>query len=395
MRIGIVHPELMIGGAERVMVDAALSLQDLGHRVTLLTAAHDRRRCFPETVDGSLDVRVIGRRLPAQLLRHLRAPLNIARMMYVCARIDATKYDILLTDLVPHIVRFLKQRTGLPVAYYCHFPDCLLQRRVGPLYRFYRAPIDRLETNGMHAADKVFVNSRYTASVLAKVFPKLDGTELLHPGVKISAPRSTPKFDTPSSRPLFLAIGRIVEQKNFAVAIDALARVNAHAPAMRARLVIAGGFDARSAGQPSALACLRRQIKRLRLDDSVEICPSCSAERMRDLMGECAAVVHTPANEHFGLVPLEAMAAGRPVIAVNAAGPTETVIDGETGFLVANSAAAFASSMLTLARQPKRSAAMGLAGHEHVMKNFSRDRFGARLSQALETTRHVFHNPVS
>lgn len=51
-------------------------------------------------------------------------------------------------------------------------------------------------------------------------------------------------------------------------------------------------------------------------------------------MRESIALVYTPVNEHFGITPLEAMAAGRPVIACNTGGPCETVIHGQTGILV-------------------------------------------------------------
>lgn len=45
-----------------------------------------------------------------------------------------------------------------------------------------------------------------------------------------------------------------------------------------------------------------------------------------------ALVVYTPANEHFGIVPLEAMYLQKPVLAANNGGPVETVIDGQTGY---------------------------------------------------------------
>ena len=71
MRVAFIHPDLgigaqptslfhprdshlnrVIGGAERLVVDAALGLQGLGHSVDLYTSYHDRQHCFDETRDG-------------------------------------------------------------------------------------------------------------------------------------------------------------------------------------------------------------------------------------------------------------------------------------------------------------------------------------------------------
>ncbi|KAL8894526.1 MAG: hypothetical protein Q9207_008485, partial [Kuettlingeria erythrocarpa] len=54
------HPDLGIGGAERLILDAALSLQSLGHVVTIYTSHRDPTHCFDEARDGTLDVRVRG-----------------------------------------------------------------------------------------------------------------------------------------------------------------------------------------------------------------------------------------------------------------------------------------------------------------------------------------------
>ena len=49
MKIAIVHPDLGIGGAERLIVDAAIELKNRGHEVTIYTSHHDPNHCFPET----------------------------------------------------------------------------------------------------------------------------------------------------------------------------------------------------------------------------------------------------------------------------------------------------------------------------------------------------------
>ena len=50
--IVFVHPDLGIGGAERLVIDAAVGLQSLGHKVTILTSHCDPKHCFDEARDG-------------------------------------------------------------------------------------------------------------------------------------------------------------------------------------------------------------------------------------------------------------------------------------------------------------------------------------------------------
>ena len=51
--IVFVHPDLGIGGAERLVIDAAVGLQSLGHKVTILTSYRDPNHCFEEARDGT------------------------------------------------------------------------------------------------------------------------------------------------------------------------------------------------------------------------------------------------------------------------------------------------------------------------------------------------------
>jgi alpha-1,3/alpha-1,6-mannosyltransferase len=93
--------------------------------------------------------------------------------------------------------------------------------------------------------------------------------------------------------------------------------------------------------------------------------------------------VHTPADEHFGYVPVEAMAAGRPVVAAHTGGPAETILDGETGFLCAPTPDAFADALARLVTDPACAARLGRAGRRRVAEEFSRAAFGRRFSMLL------------
>lgn len=96
------------------------------------------------------------------------------------------------------------------------------------------------------------------------------------------------------------------------------------------------------------------------------------------LLAACVAVIYTPQNEHFGIVPLEAMAARRPVVACNNGGPLESVVDGTTGLLCEPTPAAFAAAYARLL-QPGAAEAMAEAARRHVEGKFSRGAFGVQL----------------
>lgn len=101
------------------------------------------------------------------------------------------------------------------------------------------------------------------------------------------------------------------------------------------------------------------------------------------LFQNALCVLYTPDREHFGIVPLEAMYAGAPVIAVASGGPLETVIDCKTGYLCENTPESFADAVEKLVADPELACSMGNAGHEHVKGKFNLDQFAVSFRQLL------------
>jgi alpha-1,3/alpha-1,6-mannosyltransferase len=153
MRIAFVHPDLGIGGAERLIVDAAVGLQSLGHKVHVFTSHHDSQHCFQETRDGTLNVTVLGDFLPTTLFGYGMILCAILRNVWLAINLffrwnssDSTfgAFDIIIVDQLSVCIPILKLRSTR-ILFYCHFPDLLLSKQGSFLKRLYRLPFDWLE----------------------------------------------------------------------------------------------------------------------------------------------------------------------------------------------------------------------------------------------------------
>ena len=81
VRITFLHPDLGIGGAERLVVDAALALKLKGHEVDFVTTHHDTSHCFTETRDGTFPVKVVGDWIPRHIFGKFFALCAYLRMV--------------------------------------------------------------------------------------------------------------------------------------------------------------------------------------------------------------------------------------------------------------------------------------------------------------------------
>lgn len=143
---------------------------------------------------------------------------------------------------------------------------------------------------------------------------------------------------------------------------------------------MAGGYDKRVTENVEHFEELCSLVNELGLKNNVTFLRSFTDQQKLSLLHSCTALLYTPENEHFGIVPIEAMYMARPVIAVNSGGPLETVINNETGMLRIPLREAFANAMQELAEDKSLAREMGVRGREHVLKNFSFDNFTRKLN---------------
>uniref|UniRef100_A0A8D3CX82 ALG2 alpha-1,3/1,6-mannosyltransferase n=1 Tax=Scophthalmus maximus TaxID=52904 RepID=A0A8D3CX82_SCOMX len=102
-RVVFLHPDLGIGGAERLVVDAAVALKSQGCDVQIWTAHHDPTHCFSETLDPDLPVVCVGDWLPTSVFGYLHAMCAYLRMIYVALYLvflSGVEYDVIFCDQV-------------------------------------------------------------------------------------------------------------------------------------------------------------------------------------------------------------------------------------------------------------------------------------------------------
>lgn len=105
------------------------------------------------------------------------------------------------------------------------------------------------------------------------------------------------------------------------------------------------------------------------------------------LLRNAKLLIYTPPNEHFGIVPVEAMQYGVPVLAANTGGPLETVLDGKTGWLRdVKDVGAWTDVMSQVVNDADGAEMqmMGQAGKRRVQSEFSRTKMSHRLEDQIE-----------
>jgi glycosyltransferase involved in cell wall biosynthesis len=179
----------------------------------------------------------------------------------------------------------------------------------------------------------------------------------------------------PDDCPLIVWCGRLQRWKGPDVLLRAAARVAAEEPS--ARFLIVGGelFDL----ERGFAEALRQLAASLGLRDAVRFTGH-QADPLPYLSAADIVVHSSIRPEPFGLVIVEAMALGRPVIAADAGGPREIVVNGVTGLLSpAGNTEALADRMLSLLRDPVQRTALGAAARARAESEFSVERMTADL----------------
>ena len=175
------------------------------------------------------------------------------------------------------------------------------------------------------------------------------------------------RLNIAADAPTALWVGRVVPVKNLPLLLEAFAIVNARLPS--ARLILAGDTVG------SAVPAL---IERLRLGDAVRLAGTVSHELLPALYQAATVYAHSSRYEGFGVVLVEAAAAGLPLISTMTDGARDIIRPDETGLIVPDHADALADALLTLLTDPERAQAMGHVAQADVLRRFDPETLAAR-----------------
>jgi glycosyltransferase involved in cell wall biosynthesis len=396
VKLALYHPWIYVtGGIERSLLHIVSRSR---HDWTLYTHHYDSASTFP----GLRDARVVVLDPQVSVRRALPA---LAQAAFRIGRTQLPLRDeqaLLVSS--EGLGDFVMARNHLPTVCYCHTPLKILHDPVTKQalrdrdIRKYAALLTL--GPGFSAVDKrmwrryrhILANSYETAGRIERAGLNRGEIEVLHPGVDLEQFTLHPTL--PRER-FFLGAGRIMWEKQIELAIQALRA--ARESGTEASMVIAGGVDSKS--RPY-LQTLREYAEGL----PVEFVVDPSDEDLASLYARCMAVVFTAPNEDWGVVPLEAMASGAPVLAVDAGGPRESIIHNVTGWLLPPTPWAFAEQMRQVARNDVGKPVSRRATRRRAQQ-FAADEFVARLDDVMEEvalygsvtppTRSIVHRPVA
>ena len=391
VRVAFFHPDLGIGGAENLVVNSAVCLlKKFKHDVVIFTAHHDSSHCFKPTIDGTLRVKVFGDFLPigstaGRLLFCFLRMLWVFVRVFIIVVLDGRRFDVAVNDQLALINPLLKL-VAKRVVFYGHFPDMLLcTDRKTHLKKAYRFAFDSLEKITTKTADVILVNSKFTAEVFSQNFEiPLSRLVVLYPPVDVETIKIHKQCDLRQdlresiTNDYFLSLNRYERKKNVELCIKAYASLFS-AVENRPALVIAGGYDDRIPENVEYFGELRQLAADLGVDPV--FLKSVNDDLRLSLLSGALALCYTPSNEHFGIVPVEAMACGTPVIALNSGGPRETVENGKTGYLVGEDTGCFAEAMGSVWRTPDQFDKAYM--RDRVSDLFGLEGFAERLNSVI------------
>lgn len=383
------------GGGERIAFGQLEGLKKRGYKVACYAPVMDKKRCYPDIID-QYPVDTLLPQLPRWVpFRHgLLLLVTSALMPFLAFRFRDT--DLFIGENQPGTwLAFIASRIlGKPYLIYTCHPNKMVYPRKLSRDQIWKNQADFYWLSVFFEPFKLILKFLDKISFTASQYPVLTNGYFI--GREFARTYKTPWKACPSGtpfvkkqsrilkdnnvfegeikvgklkikKPYLLYVGRHEVWKRIDLAIKAFVKIIKKYPDVR--LVIRGPFSAHT-------QALRQLVKKLNLEDKVLFSEGTrSQQELRDLYFNAAVYIFPSTKEDFGIVIIEAMGAGLPVVAWNSGGPRDIVINGQTGFLAKPfSLDDFAEKILKILKDKKLRQKMSRAAWQRVKDEFSWER---------------------
>lgn len=372
-------------GGQNVAVRAlALALADAGHEVVVHTRRTDPRTPRRVPMASGVVVDHVDAGPAAELPKDELVDLMDAFSADLAACWRSERPDVV------HAHFWMSGLAALPAARALGVPVVQTFHALGSVKRRHQGADDTSPARRVAAesdlgasVDRVLATCRDEAEELAALGVPAEQVTVVPCGVDVEhftpAGETAPRPST-SGRGGFrvLTVSRLVPRKGVDTVIAALG----HLP-RDTRLTVAGGPGADRLEDDPEVRRLRALAARTGVADRVTFLGAVTHDALPALYRGADAIACVPVYEPFGLVPLEAMACGRPVVAAAVGGLADTVVDDVTGHHVpAGDPVAVAAALDALRAHPRRARALGRAGRRRAVAEYGWDRVAAAHEQA-------------
>jgi phosphatidylinositol alpha-1,6-mannosyltransferase len=340
----------------------------------VLTASSDPGHAAFDAQQAARGLRI--ERVPGGIL-YFPSPATLRRVRELAREVDARL--VLLDPVLP--LGLLGPHLGLPYGVVLHGAEIAVPARV-PVTRPALARVLRGASLVVSAGRYPAAEARRTTSErlrIVEVPPGVDSTRFGRPDAA-AREAARRRFGLPSDATVVVSVSRLVPRKGMDVLIAAAGRLAGSHPSLEV-VIAGGGRDAsRLERRVAATRAPVRLLGRISEEEKVELLAAADLFAM-----VCRSRWGGLEEEGFGIVFLEAAAAGLAQVAGDSGGSAEAVVDGETGIVVSrpNDVGDVAAALRRLIDDPALRERMGAAARARAEACFDYDVLAPRLAQAL------------
>jgi glycosyltransferase involved in cell wall biosynthesis len=298
----------------------------------------------------------------------------------IAETINNGDYDVVFSEqdqfvMAPYFLKYINK----PTVYYCQQPprkekilekiseDKRKKRLLEPLIKIFINYVSgkemELDLKNVQYAQYILANSYYSHESILKSYGLNSYVSYLGVDIDIFKPLDLPRED------FVLSVGTCIPPKGYDFIINSLALVKEE---IRPKLIIVSNM-----GDELWKDYLRNMATDLGVE--LDILRDIDDEKLVSLYNQAKMVLYAPYLEPFGLVPLEAMACGTPVVAVKEGGVRETVVHNENGFLTQRDESLFAEAVETLLGDEGKRHDLSKNALELVRREWTLESAGDRL----------------